>query len=235
MKKDILLAAALCLLSVSTAGCSPGSSASKSAAVEISQPADSAFAAFEENEEMTSEVGQISNSSNIDITKNDGKSITYSIASALDKGGSTITFYFDDLGNGKSKIRTEVDVPPVSRGTKYLSEKKIRDRLETAIKSFASAVSNDQSAASALRDVNMLLLSVDIATNSTNDEDDLALLNELMGDEDGTETALAANDAPESRISEGSINGEPSMALNGSSDEWNDNDTESEEASGDDW
>lgn len=235
MKRNILLAAALCLLSVSTNGCSGAPSAAKSAEIEISQSAASAFAAFEENEDMSSTVGQLSNSSNINITKDDGKSITYSISSSLDKGGSTIVFYFDDLGNGKSTIRTEVDVPPLARGTKYLSETKIRDELEKSIKSFASAVNGEQSTASALRDINMLLLSVDVATNSSSNEDDMALVGELMGQEDDADVAIAANDAPESHVSEGAINGRPSMALTDNSDDWNDSGAEAEETTGDEW
>ena len=184
---------------------------------ELNGSAASAFAAFEENEEMTSDVGNIANSQNITIVKDSNK-ITYEIASSLDAGGSTITFHFEPIGDSKSSIRAEIDVPPVARGKSYLSENKIRNAIDKSLKSFAAAFNNDESVASALREINSTLLIVEIATNSTNDDDDMRFVLDMMDGGDGGGTAFASAQLGEADVSDTSITGKPSMELGENSD-----------------
>jgi hypothetical protein len=215
MKLNVLpIAAAVVLATFAVQGCSLPSSTSsvESSALPVNQSASTVFAAFDEGEDMTADIGSIASSDNIAITKDDGKSITYSIASSIDAGGSTITFYFDEAGENKSIIRAEIDVPPVKRGTKFLSEHKIRNEIDKSLKEFAAALNDDKSPASALRQINSTLLIVDIVTNSTNDEDDMQLVMDMM-EAEGGEASLASADYSEGNVSNTAITGKPSIDL----------------------
>jgi hypothetical protein len=185
---------------------------------------------------MTSEIGSIANSESIVITKKDGKSISYEIASSLDAGGSTITFRFDDLGDGKSSIRAEIDVPPVARGKQYLSEHKIRNVLDKSLKEFAAAFNRDESVASALRQINQTILTVAVVTNSTNDKDDMQLVMDMMDSGEGNETSLTSSKYSPSDVSDTAITGKPSMELDdGEASDWSDSEESSEFAVGEDY
>ncbi len=178
---------------------------------------------------MTSDVGSIANSENIVITKEDGKSISYKIASSLDAGGSTITFRFDDLGDDKSTIRAEIDVPPVARGKQYLSERKIRNEIEKSLKEFASAINKGESVASALRQINSMMLTVEIVTNSTNEKDDMQLAIDMLESSGDSEASFASSDFSQGDVSDGAITGEPSTKLDESgASNWNDSEESSE-------
>jgi hypothetical protein len=218
--KLTLFVAIFFLFGLSVQGCSRMSSASSvtSSTSELNDSAGSAFAAFVENEGMTSEVGNISNSQNITITKDEGSKITYEIASSLDSGGSTITFHFDERGANKSSVRADIDVPPVARGTKYLSEIKIRNAIDKSLKAFAEAFNREESVASALRDINSTVLLVEIATNSTNEGDDMRLVLEMMEDGEEGEAEFASAQFRETEVSDTSITGKPSMDLEENSD-----------------
>lgn len=236
--KSLPVAIAICMANFSIQGCSPSSSTTSvvSSTLQLNQSANAAFAAFEESEDMTSDVGNIANSENIVITKENGESITYKIASSLDAGGSTITFHFDELGAGKSAIRAEIDVPPVARGKLYLSEHKIRNEIEKSLKEFAAALNEDESVASALRQINSTMLLVEIATNSTNEKDDIQLVIDMMESGDDSETSFASSEFSSSDVSDAAITGEPSTAIdeNGTSD-WDDSEESSDVAAGEDY
>ena len=219
------VALAICVAAFSIQGCSLSSSTSSvvSSTLQLEKSASASFAAFEESEQMMSDVGSISNSESIVITKDDGKSISYKIASSLDAGGSTITFRFDDLGAGKSTILAEIDVPPVARGKQYLSEHKIRNVLDKSLKEFAAALNKDESVASALRQINSTILTVAIVTNSTNDKDDMQLVIDMMDSGEGGETSLASSEFTQSDVSDSAITGKPSMQLDeGNNSDWDD-------------
>jgi hypothetical protein len=135
-------------------------------AVAVSRPVSDTFRAFADGSKMSSDLGKLSDASQITVTLDPNRSITYRISSTIDSDGTTIKINFGDAGANNSTISAEVDVADVRQGNKYISEAKVQKMLKDDINDVAYSLNNHKINEAKLKDINATLISLAVLTNT---------------------------------------------------------------------
>jgi hypothetical protein len=164
-------------------------------AVAVNRPVGETYKAFADGSQMTSDLGKLSDASQITVSLEPNRSITYRISSTIDSDGTIIKINFGDAGANGSTVSAEIDVADVRQGNKYVSEAKVRKMLKEDINDVAYALNNHSTNEAKLKDINVVLISLAALTNAKSDDEAEALVQGIAGKsflDQGDESSMAS-------------------------------------------
>jgi hypothetical protein len=190
-------------------------------AVAVNRPVTETYKAFADGSKLRSDLGQLSDASQITISLEPNKAIIYRISSTIDSDGTVVKIIFGEAGANSSTVSAEVNVADVRRGTQYLSEEKVHDALKKNLNDIAYALNNGRTDEAKLKEINSLLIALAAVTNSKSDGEAEALIRGVAekslahsSDDYGAPSSSASvAKSPSSFGAPTGISGAPSVAL----------------------
>jgi hypothetical protein len=178
-------------------------------ALAVSRSVSETFQAFKSGAGAGSQFGDLSDYSEIKVSSNPSESVVYKISSSHDSDGSTVAIKIIPGPNGGSIVSADIDVANVNYGDQYISESKVKDSLETSLNNAAASIDGGGDASGAMREINEMLISLAVLTNSKSEQEAMAKLGEHMGAGFGG-TGGSGRDAAPYGTSFGASNSAPS-------------------------
>ncbi len=150
--------------------------------IAISKTAGETFRAFKNGADAGSPIGPLADYNDIAVSSTPSESVTYKIKSNHDSDGSTITIKIVPGQNGGSEISADIDIANVRYGDKYLAEDKVMSSFKTHLNNAAASIDQGNDASGAMREINQLMITLAMLTNSKSEAEALEKLTQHVAD-----------------------------------------------------